>query len=708
MRVVGLLIFIGLVAEWSGAQFLNNRPFPTYSLESMPDTDFTCRDKVLGGYYADPETQCQMFHVCVKVAGVGVQDFRFLCPNATAFDQDHQICAEWDDVDCDATTLYYSSDNFDLYRIGSGFESKAVKYGEEEETFALQRAETGDARINHEHQVQRVNQQKQLDVTNSPRRKPNYQYNNNDNGERDILKGSSSSSFFNNRNGGKDVDEDDDDRNVNYNQDRDQEQRRKISRQQVRKPQSDNYNSGRSNRPSGFLNNFAGSSYATSPKPISTTVAPVDQQSVARGRNGRPRSQYDNDRQYHNADNFRQGNGRNYDNDQNTYNNQASYTISTPAPFRQTQQLQLNNNNQNQYQSTTIAPKSFSANENYPSTFPQQKQSFQTKQTENYPSTYNQPRSSFPSSTTVQQKATFAQKETENYPSVFPKKQTSNQDQTTPLANNYEVTKVKQTQNYPSPSNTTPVKQTENYPTTFSPKTVKPTTFQNYPSTFSPRTNSAFTQISQQTTQQQKQQFTQNIQQTTQQQRQQFSQNSQQYNTQSAQFKATQITTAKPSPFTQYTPTIPKVSSTTPIIRSNRFDETQYDDGSYNPKYDNYENKDSSEEFLKTAHSTNIASSRNELAKAGKATAAQTTTAKPLYDSPRPFSVSANTPRATEIPKSSFNDAQNSQSTTNSGSTPTKKEKNASYDYAYYDSNSHNEHEYEIDTDFKKSSTKQQ
>lgn len=53
-------------------QFLNNRPYPTYSLENMPDTGFTCRDKILGGYYADSETQCQMFHVCVKVAGVGV------------------------------------------------------------------------------------------------------------------------------------------------------------------------------------------------------------------------------------------------------------------------------------------------------------------------------------------------------------------------------------------------------------------------------------------------------------------------------------------------------------------------------------------------------------------------------------------------------------------------------------------------------------
>ncbi|XP_061391226.1 mucin-2 [Musca vetustissima] len=49
------------------------KPWPTYSLQNMPQTRFTCHDKILGGYYADPETQCQMFHVCVKVGGVGQQ-----------------------------------------------------------------------------------------------------------------------------------------------------------------------------------------------------------------------------------------------------------------------------------------------------------------------------------------------------------------------------------------------------------------------------------------------------------------------------------------------------------------------------------------------------------------------------------------------------------------------------------------------------------
>lgn len=72
-----------------------------------------------------------------------VQDFRFLCPNGTAFDQEAQTCADWGDVDCEQATLYYGSDNFDLYRIGSGLESKRAPFAEEEEAiFHLQRAES--------------------------------------------------------------------------------------------------------------------------------------------------------------------------------------------------------------------------------------------------------------------------------------------------------------------------------------------------------------------------------------------------------------------------------------------------------------------------------------------------------------------------------------------------------------------------------------
>jgi len=40
---------------------------PNYPYDDMPDTSFTCAGKVVGGYYADPDADCQMFHVCVQV-----------------------------------------------------------------------------------------------------------------------------------------------------------------------------------------------------------------------------------------------------------------------------------------------------------------------------------------------------------------------------------------------------------------------------------------------------------------------------------------------------------------------------------------------------------------------------------------------------------------------------------------------------------------
>uniref|UniRef100_A0A1B0G2E1 Chitin-binding type-2 domain-containing protein n=1 Tax=Glossina morsitans morsitans TaxID=37546 RepID=A0A1B0G2E1_GLOMM len=92
--------------------------------------------------------------------------FRFLCPNGTAFDQEAQICANWGDVDCDQSVLYYGSDNFDLYRLGSGYESKRAPAAEEDEsTFHLQRAESGD--------IRRFNERR-IDQKSRPDQPPNY------------------------------------------------------------------------------------------------------------------------------------------------------------------------------------------------------------------------------------------------------------------------------------------------------------------------------------------------------------------------------------------------------------------------------------------------------------------------------------------------------------------------------------------------------
>ena len=44
------------------------------------------------GYYADPESGCQSFHVCGLDGGP--PNYSFLCPNGTIFNQYYLIC-DW-------------------------------------------------------------------------------------------------------------------------------------------------------------------------------------------------------------------------------------------------------------------------------------------------------------------------------------------------------------------------------------------------------------------------------------------------------------------------------------------------------------------------------------------------------------------------------------------------------------------------------------
>ncbi|CAG9861919.1 unnamed protein product [Phyllotreta striolata] len=762
-----LFVIAGICAGWSQAIFLNHRPFPTYSLENMPQTSFSCREKILGGYYADVDTQCQMFHICVKVAGIGIQDFRFLCPNGTAFDQDHQICAEWEDIDCDVSTLYYSSDNFDLYRLGSGFESKALKYGEEEEPFSLQRAETGDARLNREQQTRVVDQKKKPRNYNAPRQNyNNNNNNNNNNNDREIFKSSSSSNFYNNRNNGKERDEDYDD-NVNYNQNRDYEQKRKIvhsktrpaqnnqnnrnqndnsrrqnnnnqsndynrnqndnSRRQNSNNQSNDYNRNQNNdynrnqnndynrnqnndnnrnqnadnsrtqnrnqnadysrnnnnnqepvaqtrRPStkftGFVNNFAGSYEPTTSKPSSTTLN-TDQYTTA-------------------INNYKNRNNQRHRQD---FTDSPVYTISTPAPFKQQSQYNSpparttannNANNNNQYYSSTAAPQK-KISTTYDDHFDIPKIKSATSTTQNYNTQYDVTKTKQTSSSTNnERKTTPSQYETTKIKQNF----------------NYKSTVSDKTENYPSNNpkytgtfekkSTTPYRQNDNRPTTLSPKpfSLNSNTNSNFPTTFAPRTNAVYNQIAQQTAA--------------------FNQNRNQN-----QSPSTFSSTPRATPFTQYTPTIPKLSSTTPVsrsqfrvsktdskildikvLRSNRFDETQYDDGSYSSKYD-YDGDRRDDEFLKTAHSQNIAASRNELSRTTKLPAQQPQRTAP--EAPK-TSKPQGAPKPQEQPKGVAQQPQKK--------APAKPVKDVSYDYAYYDSHVASEPDYEIDTEIKKSTVK--
>ncbi|KAG7153269.1 accumulation-associated protein-like 1, partial [Homarus americanus] len=69
------------------------------------DTAFSCAGK-RDGYYADPETRCQVFHICQFET-----DTKVLCPNGTIFDQEKFNCIWWNAVDCSATESFYNLNN---------------------------------------------------------------------------------------------------------------------------------------------------------------------------------------------------------------------------------------------------------------------------------------------------------------------------------------------------------------------------------------------------------------------------------------------------------------------------------------------------------------------------------------------------------------------------------------------------------------------
>jgi len=78
---------------------------------ALPDTNFSCADKISGGFYADPETDCTMFHICVIGPAETITDNKFLCGNNTAFDQKTRTCQEIEKVDCSASIRNYNVNN---------------------------------------------------------------------------------------------------------------------------------------------------------------------------------------------------------------------------------------------------------------------------------------------------------------------------------------------------------------------------------------------------------------------------------------------------------------------------------------------------------------------------------------------------------------------------------------------------------------------
>jgi len=81
--------------------------YPIYP--SVGETAFSCDGLVFGGYYADPDYECQAYHVCLQdpVDYSILYPVSFLCPNGTIFNQELFNCDWWYNVDCAASTGLY-------------------------------------------------------------------------------------------------------------------------------------------------------------------------------------------------------------------------------------------------------------------------------------------------------------------------------------------------------------------------------------------------------------------------------------------------------------------------------------------------------------------------------------------------------------------------------------------------------------------------
>merc|ERR1719225_1867523 len=80
--------------------------YPIYA--EVPESGFTCDGQVDGGYYSDPEAECQVFHICTADGAGGLAKYSFLCPNGTLFNQNYFICDWWFNFDCSTAEELYS------------------------------------------------------------------------------------------------------------------------------------------------------------------------------------------------------------------------------------------------------------------------------------------------------------------------------------------------------------------------------------------------------------------------------------------------------------------------------------------------------------------------------------------------------------------------------------------------------------------------
>jgi len=110
--------------------------YPIFS--EAPESAFSCEGQVNGGYYADPEALCQVFHICSDDGQGGMAKYSFLCPNGTIFNQGYFICDWWFNVDCSEAEALAEAKNADIAAAREAVDAAAA-----EELDTAETAETG-------------------------------------------------------------------------------------------------------------------------------------------------------------------------------------------------------------------------------------------------------------------------------------------------------------------------------------------------------------------------------------------------------------------------------------------------------------------------------------------------------------------------------------------------------------------------------------
>lgn len=86
--------------------------YPTYSPSYLLDSQFDCSAKKMPGYYADVDTQCQVYHRC----DINGNMTSYICDNTTVFDQVTLICDYWFNVDCSRSVEFEEFANRRIYQ----------------------------------------------------------------------------------------------------------------------------------------------------------------------------------------------------------------------------------------------------------------------------------------------------------------------------------------------------------------------------------------------------------------------------------------------------------------------------------------------------------------------------------------------------------------------------------------------------------------